>query len=250
MALATRTEYAPQPYETLSSRESLEQMLDAGRKIIEHAGNTIELKQGILHEAVLSLYAYDSKETDADKKDSHAKNIFAMISGVFSDEKGYFDRGIKGEVCTRLALDELGFETYDTVREDDFSAIDLFADTKGERGPILAIQVKADSKLDEPLVQNLTNEKYHQYLESDSQLAEEASDAAERIQKRISENNFLRVHPEFSEKDIIPIMIRVPSGQTGNYDRIAAFKRTGEPTLGFTDKLYEQIETALGWEEY
>mgnify|MGYP001131229150 CR=1 FL=1 len=250
MALPASEVYSPIPYEALSADESLKQLRSAGEFILENSNNPKEYKQAILSESVKAIFYRNISETDEHAKDNYVRRVFALIEGVFIDERGLIERGIKAEVCTRHALYDLGFDMHEPTKRDDYSAIDIFADAKGESGPILAIQIKADANLDEPLVVNLSTPNLPLGIKEGSQAEKDAAVAFGRINTRIKSREFLRAHPEFTDKDIIPMMVRVPSGKGGIHGTMSAFKRTGEPALGFTGKLYDRLERSLGWEEY
>ena len=134
--------------------------------------------------------------------------------------------------------------------DDVYGKIDRFASDKGDT--ILAVQVKANATLEDAIIESLSPNKTTKSTQRvEMLLKREESDfgveVARRMNARISDENFFEEHPDFEQKDIVPIITWVPSGF--GRAKIKPHNGLGEPTERFVTDFYDKLEKELGWDQ-
>jgi len=234
------------PYETRLLEHIPEEIQQAAEIFLEEYGNSHELQQALVMETADALYALSKKNVPAEEKSMYARHILGMVSPFFEgDQREAKIQGIQGEVCARLSFEEMGFSVLAPKMEEDLHrGIDFFADPKD--GTIWAIQVKTHRGLEEAAVEILGPEGHVSPLISRAQF-EETLETTKLMYDYTLTNEIKLQHPEFGEREIIPVMVRLPAGGRG-IDDVAVYKNTGEPVSGFPDRLYDKISRTMGWE--
>ncbi len=145
------------------------------------------------------------------------------------------EQGILGEVCARLAFEELGFSTYPPTDEEDIEGgIDFTVSGKlaNERTVHFAVQVKTITKAKEPDVYNLSHEP-----------------EIHATQKVIAWKYTDKMTGYLSRKGstALPLLVIVPGGM--HNDKVGYNITNGRPTETFVQELWAKLEPIVAGAE-
>jgi len=222
---------------------------------IENRGDELDFKQIILSESVNAIRTCNYMNVPEDKLRRHIENYFTLIEPFFEGEDFEGTKlGMLSEVCICLSLEELGFRLHETTLNDDsYGAIDILADTKDPEDPILAIQVRGHSWLEEPSVESLSSDTEDSGVQkSFATLSEKQHLKRERTAQKMrvwtEDPTFFKEHPELEGRDFLHLIISIPTGNEKD-DIMSPIKTTGAPIGGFSKDLYEKYLEPIIWEE-